>query len=183
MSCSTNQLLISIPFGLDHSSLASPEVSVKFKGLRLGGFALLFCQIGLAGIGIDDLRHLVQDQLLALLVQLPGSDGGAVLPGVGPFIFGVVERRVVGDGDDTGALRRRQVLSGLAGSSIPLPSPRRRSRCPNRSYSGTAPESGFSCCSFQIPAPGRLPDLAVDGILILAGHVFFSICWVMVEAP
>ena len=45
---------------------------------------------------------------------MPGSDGGAVLPGVGPFIFGVVERRVVGDGDDTGALRRRQVLSGLA---------------------------------------------------------------------
>ena len=95
--------------GLDQLAGVSGGIC-EVQRLRLGGFALLFCQIGLAGIGIDDLRHLVQDQFLALLVQLPGSDGGAVLPGVGPFILGVVEGRVVGDSDDTGALRRRQVL-------------------------------------------------------------------------
>ena len=95
--------------GLDQLAGVSGGIC-EVQRLRLGGFALLFCQIGLAGIGIDDLRHLVQDQFLALLVQLPGGDGGAVLPGVGPFILGVVEGRVVGDSDDTGALRRRQVL-------------------------------------------------------------------------
>ena len=114
-----DQLLHKPVVDLDAVGLLTGAVGItggvrKVQGLRLGGFALLLRQIGLAGIGIDDLRHLVQDQLLTALVQLPGGDGGAVLPGVGPVILGVIQGGIVGDGDDAGTLRRRQVLGGLA---------------------------------------------------------------------
>ena len=157
--------------GLDQLAGVSGGIC-EVQRLRLGGFALLFCQIGLAGIGIDDLRHLVQDQFLALLVQLPGGDGGAVLPGVGPFILGVVEGRVVGDSDDTGALRRRQILGGLAEVVF---------RCRFHAAAAAAQidhiqvqlqNLAFRVVLFKFQRPEDLLDLAVDGILILAGHVF-----------
>ena len=144
----------------------------EVQRLRLGGFALLFCQIGLAGIGIDDLRHLVQDQLLTALVQLPGGDGGAVLPGVGPVILGVIQGGIVGDGDDAGTLRRRQVLGGLAEVVF---------RCRLHAAAAAAQidhiqvqlqNLAFRVVLFKFQRPEDLLDLAVDGILVLAGHIF-----------
>ena len=144
----------------------------EVQRLRLGSFALLFCQIGLSRVRVDDLGHLVQDQFLALLVQLPGGDGGAVLPGVGPFILGIVKGRVVGDGDDTGTLRRRQVLGGLTKIVF---------RCRFHAAAAAAQidhiqvqlqNLAFRVVLFKFQRPEDLLDLAVDGILILAGHVF-----------
>ena len=62
----------------------------EVQRLRLGGLIFLFCQVRLAGVGIDNLRHFLQDGLLPLLVQFPGRNGCTVLAGVRPFIFGVV---------------------------------------------------------------------------------------------
>ena len=157
--------------GLDQLAGVSGGIC-EVQRLRLGGFAFLFCQIRLSCVRIDDLRHLVQDQFLALLVQLPGGDGGAVLPGVGPFILGVVEGRVVGDSDDTGALRRRQVLGGLAEVVF---------RCRLHAAAAAAQidhiqvqlqNLAFRVVLFKFQRPEDLLDLAVDGILVLAGHIF-----------
>ena len=144
----------------------------EVQRLRLGGRTFFRGKVGLAGIRVDDLRHLVQNQLLPLLVQLPRGDGGAVLPGVGAVIFGVVKGRVVGDGDDAGALSRRQILGGLTEIVF------RR-----RFHAGTAAaqidhvqvqlqDLALGVIFLKFQRPEDLLDLAVNGVLIFAGHVF-----------
>ncbi|CAN4048324.1 YraN family protein, partial [Dysosmobacter welbionis] len=73
--------------------------------LRLGGLGLLLCQIGEPGDAhiVIAAGHPGQDHLLALLVQLPGRDGAAVLPGDGDGGHGTIQGGVVGDGDEAGA--------------------------------------------------------------------------------
>ena len=157
--------------GLDQLAGVSGGIC-EVQRLRLGGFALLFCQIGLAGIRIDDLRHLVQNQLLPLLVQLPRGDGGAVLPGVGAVIFGVVKGRVVGDGDDAGALRRRQILGGLTEIVFRRRFHARTAAAQINHVQVQLQNLAFRVVLLKFQRPEDLLDLAVNGVLIFAGHVF-----------
>ena len=143
----------------------------EVQRLRLGGLAFLFGKVWHPGIGIDHLRHLVQNQLLPPLVQFPGGDFGAVLPGVGAVVLGIIEGGVVGNGDDAGALRRREILGGLAEVVL------RR-----RLHAGAAAAQidhvqvqfqnlAFRVVLFKFQRPENLLHLAVDGVLVFAGHV------------
>lgn len=144
------------------------------QDLGLGGLGLGLGDIWKARLGVDDVfrTHFVQDGLLADLVQLPGGDLGAVLPGVGDVIQGPEEGGVVGNGDNTGALRQAQVLGVLAKVEL------------GRRLDAVAalPQVDvvqvllqdilFPVVLLKFQGPENLPDLPVDIGLVVLCHVF-----------
>ena len=141
--------------------------------LRLGGLGLLLCQIGEPGDAhiVIAAGHPGQDHLLALLVQLPGRDGAAVLPGDGDGGHRTIQGGVVGDGDEAGAFRRIQLRHILAEVEL------------RRGLDAVAALSQIDGVQvhlqdlllgvvlLELQGPENLPHLAVDGVAVVAGHV------------
>ena len=159
--------------GLGHQLVRLHRTVREVQRLRLDLVPLLLGEIGLAGIGVDDLLvgHPVQHPPLPLFVGLPGSSGGAVLSGDGDGGHGTVDLRVVGDGDDAGALRRGQIPHILAEVVL------------GRRLDAVAPLAQID--GIEVPGenlllggvllklqrPDDLPDLAVDGDLLVLGDI------------
>ena len=141
--------------------------------LRLGGLSLLRGQIvqpGDAHLFIAA-GHPVQDQLLALLVLLPGGLDGAVLLLEGDRGHGAVDGGVVGDGDEAGALRHIQLRHILAEVEL---------RRGLDAVAALAQVDGvqielqnlpLGVVLFELQSPEDLPHLAVDGVAVVLGHV------------
>ena len=157
--------------GLFHQILGRSGAVRELQHLVLGGLSLFLRQEGLSRLRVLDLGHLVQDPLLTLLVQLPGRDGGAVLPGDGDVGHGTIQGGIVGDGDQTGALRHTQLAEVLAEVIL----------CRRLDAVAALPQVdevevhlqdvGFGVVLFKLQRPEDLPDFPVDGGLVVLGHV------------
>ena len=147
----------------------------KLQDLRLGCFGLFFGQEGCDAVlrlaVHSHLGHLVQNELLTVLVQFPGCDGSPVLPGVSDVVHGTVQGRVVGNGDQTGALRHRQVLQFLAEVVLC----RRLDAVAALTQIDGVQIQGqyllFCVILLKLQCPENLPHLSVDGAFLVPGHV------------
>ena len=158
--------------GLFHDLLGGGGPVGELQDLRLGGVPLGLGDEGHAGFRVYDLRHFIQDDLLALLVHLPGGDLGAILSGVSDVVQGAENRGVVGDGDEAGALRQAEVLGVLAEVKL-----RRRLNA----VAGLAQIDGvqvqlqnifLGVVLLKFQRPENLPNLPVDIGRVVLCHVF-----------
>ena len=117
------------------------------------------------------LIHQLQDGLLTLLVQLPGGNGGAVVPGVGDLVHGAVEGGVVGDGDDAGALRRAELPDVLIEVVLGRGLHAVAALAEVDIVEVELQDLRLGVLLLKLQRPEDLPDLAVDVGLVVLGHV------------
>ena len=160
--------------GLFHDLVHGGGPVGEVEDLRLGGVGLGLGDIGQSRLGVDHVLfgHRIQNCLLALLVQFPGRDLGAVLPGVGDIIHGSVQGGVVCDGDNTGALRQAQVLGVLAKVELGRRLDAAAVLPQKDSVQVQLQDILLLVVLLKLQGPENLPDLPVDIGPVVLCHVF-----------
>ena len=129
------------------------------QGLRLGGVALLLGDMA-------QLQHPVQNQLLPLLVQLPGGPVDILpipLHIVGVVVEGVVEGGIVDDGHQAGTLRQAQLADVLAEVALGGSGDTVELEAEGDAVEVEGDDLLLGVALLKLQGPEDLPDLPLDG--------------------
>ena len=155
-----------------HDFLGGGGTVGELQDLRRGGGGFRLGDEGFAGSGVDDRGHLVQDVFLTPLVGLPGRSGGAVFPRNRDVVHRAVHGRIVGNGNQAGALGQTQFRNVLAEVELGRRLAAITALAQIDGVQVQFQDVFFFVILFKFQGPENLPDFPVDIGLFILGHVF-----------